>query len=426
MRIVILSLSCWASLLGFEVYGQAESVTAQKTEVAVAAVKAETGTVYDWAFSSGIAQGIRREYLNFERGGKVTFIAKDSKGIPLRAGSQVTGPKAGERFGQLLARVDERSDTEAVRGYEASLTAASLRIEQAKAQYQQAQNNLALAKTNFSRTESIWQQKLISKDQYESSRTELLNAKESERTALAELETAKSQEKSAIAELNQAKVGLEKTSIFAPFDGVLRKVNVNEGDYFSGPSGATTDKEREVSSAMVVVDTSQYEVTLNVPYYAADKLKEGQAVFLSWSSAALLSASKNQFSDNSVAIGTVFSVSPSISLEQRAIEVKVHTSQGAALLKDGLYVTAWIMIDKKQSALVIPDQAIVARDNKPYVYVVNNNQEVSLVAVELGIQDLDKVEVLSGLEVGMQVVTVGKHKLVNGTRVRLVESQNND
>ncbi|WDE06697.1 efflux RND transporter periplasmic adaptor subunit [Thalassomonas viridans] len=387
----------------------------------VRAVEVKTGTVYDWAFSEGVAQGIRREYLSFEKGGKITFIASDQQNIPLRAGSRVYGPKAGEKFGQLLARVDERADIESVREFEAALNAARLRIDQADSQLKQVKNNLQLAQSSFTRNESIWKKKLIPKEQYDASRTELLNAKESLTTAKAELATAKSQEKSALAQLNQAKVALEKTSIFAPFDGVLRKVNVRQGDYWGGPAGATSDREREASSAMVVVDTSQYEVTLNVPYYAGDKLQENQAVFLSWSSAKLLSAAKNHFSDNSVSQGHVYSVSPSINLEQRAIEVKVHTRSGAGLLKDGMHVTAWIMVDKKEDVTLVPNNAIVTRNNKPFVYRVTDQGQAELVAVQTGIEDLNQVEITDGLSPGMQVITEGKHKVVNGTKVRLVQ-----
>jgi len=395
-------------------------------KVAVSAVEAEKQDIYEWVFAEGLAQGLRREFLNFERGGKVTFIAKDDKGIALRAGTEVRGARNGERYGQLLARVDERSDTEQVHQNEAALVSARLGIEQAQSQMQQAENNLALSETSFARTESIWNKKLIPKEQFESARTELLNAKASLRLAEANLKTAKSQEKSAIAALNQAKVGLEKTSIFAPFDGVLRKVNIREGDYVAGPGAGSNDTEREVSSAMVVVDTSQYEVTLNVPYFLGEKLQENQPVYIGWSPVALAESAATGFEQGNVAKAYVFSVSPSISLDKRAIEVKVHTTQGADFLKDGLFVTAWILVDKKQNALTVPFNAIVTRDNQPYVYRINEQGNAELVKIRVGIESLEQVEVVSGLQAGQAVVTTGKHKLVDGTTVRVVRGQSGE
>ena len=393
---------------------------AQERKVSVEVKTVANSTIYDWAFSEGLAQGIRREYLNFEKGGKITFIAEDENGIAVRAGSQVQGPKSGERFGQLLARVDERTDLESVKNYEAALKSAQLAISLSQSKIKQAQNNYNLAKTSFARTEAVWKQKLIPKDQYESSRTELLNAEENLKTAKTELANAKNQERAAVAQLNQAKLGLEKTSIFAPFDGVLRKVNVTAGDFWTGPTGGVSDREKEAGSAMVVVDNSQYEVTLNVPYYAAGKLRELQPVFISWSSALLTQSAQSEFTDGLVAQGQIFSVSPSISLQQRAIEVKVHTDKGAELLKDGMHVMAWIMVDKKQDVLLIPNESLVIRNNKPYVFVEQDGK-AKLTKIEIGIEGLDNVEVTSGLTTGMRVITVGKHKLVDGTEVSVVQ-----
>ena len=412
----VLALSLTVVLVG----AFAPVVFAQAQTVAVEVRAVSTSTIYDWAFSEGLAQGIRREYLNFEKGGKITFIAEDQNGITVRAGSRVQGPKAGERFGQLLARVDERTDLESVKNYEATLNSAQLSISLSESRIKQAENNYNLAETSFARTEAVWKKRLIPKEQYESSRTELLNAKEVLNTAKTELANAKSQANSAIAQLNQAKLELEKTSIFAPFDGVLRKVNVREGDFWAGPSGGISDREKEVSSAMVVVDNSQYEVTLNVPYYAAGKLKENQIVFISWSSGLLTQSASSQFQDDLVARGRIFSVSPSISLEQRAIEVKVHTDKGAELLKDGMHVMAWILVDKKEDVLLVPNEAMVIRNNKRYVFVEDAGK-AKLTAIETGIEGLDKVEVLAGLMAGMKVITVGKHKVVDGTAVKTVQ-----
>ncbi|TMP36470.1 efflux RND transporter periplasmic adaptor subunit [Pseudoalteromonas rubra] len=387
---------------------------------AVEASSVTKQTIRDWAFAEGIAQGIRREYLNFESGGKVVFLADDQSGNRLRAGSFVTGPKPGERFGQLLARVDERTGAEAVKGYEASLRSAVLGIEQAQAQLHQAQNNHNLAKTSFERAQSMWERKLIAKERFEAVKTELLNAQQSMHTATAALDSARSQKLAAQAQLNQGKVNLEKTGIFAPFDGQLRTVNIRQGDYWAGPAAVMSDKDRETHAAMVVIDTSQYEVTLNVPYYAADKLAEGQTVYLSWSNEKLLNAANSGFTTGDISLGKIFSVSPSISLSKRAIEVKVHTFAGAQHLKDGMHVSAWIKVAEKPLALSVPHQAVMMRNNQPFVYVINAANKAQLTPVETGIEDLDRIEILSGLSAGQQVVVNGEHLLVHGSAVRVV------
>lgn len=389
--------------------------------VSVAVVQVQKDTIYDWVTAEGIAQGIRREYLNFERGGKVTFIARDDQGIPLRAGSFVRGPQAEGELGQLLASVDERADEEALKQSEAELRSAGLNVEQALSAMKQAKNSLALAESEFERIESIWKKKLISKQEYDASRTQLLNSREAIRTAKAQYEAAKSQQAAAGAGLNQARLGLEKTSIYAPFDGVLRRVNIRQGDYFSGP-GAGSDREQEVSSAMVVVDNSQYELTLNIPYYYADTVKELQSVLVALNSNIIDQVSQDRSGLDQITQGKVFSVSPGISLDTRAVEVKVHTTSGAQLLKDGLFVNAWILVNQKDDALVLPYEALVVRNNQFYVYTVSEQNKAQLVPVQVGIEGLRQVEVTAGLSEGDRIVTNGHHLLVNGTAVKVVQS----
>ena len=408
------------------VYSASEPVTSSSSisskAVSVAVIKVQKGTIYDWVTAEGLAQGIRREYLNFERGGKVTFIARDDQGIPLRAGSFVRGPQNEGQLGQLLASVDERADEEALKQSEAELRSARLNVEQTLSALKQAENNLALSESEFERTQAIWKKKLISKQDYDSSKTQLLNAREAIRTAKAQYESAKSQQAAATAGLNQARIGLEKTSIYAPFDGVLRRVNIRQGDYFAGPGGAVSDREQEISSAMVVIDNSQYELTLNIPYYYADTVQEKQSVLIALNSEVINQVSQDMTTRNQITQGEVFSVSPGISLDTRAIEVKVHTRSGAEYLKDGLFVNAWILVNQKDDALLLPYEALVIRNNRTFVYTVDSDNKARLTPVKVGIEGLRQVEVISGLSEGDQIVTTGHHQLVNGTLVKVVKT----
>ena len=264
------------------------------------------------------------------------------------------------------------------------------------------------------------EKKLISKKLFDVARTELLNDQEMLTTANSELSAALSDRDSTQADLNQTKVELEKTSIYAPFDGVLRIMNIRPGDYFAGPAPASSEREKESTSAAVIVDTSEYEITLNVPAYAGDELAEGQLVYIGASPQTIRLAAKTEFTRGKVAKGYVFSVSPSISLDKRAITVKVHTEQGAEYLKDGMYVNAWILTSQKKNAKVIPHSALLMRDNKPFVFVLKDNR-AWLRPITMGIFGDSSIEIINGLHLGDKVITTGKHKLVHGASVKVVE-----
>jgi multidrug efflux pump subunit AcrA (membrane-fusion protein) len=70
--------------------------------------------------------------------------------------------------------------------------------------------------------------------------------------------------------------------------------------------------------------------------------------------------------------------------------------------------------------LVIPRRAILFKQNKTYVFVMKQNQ-VSQREVTLGLTEEDHVEILSGLEQGEVIVTVGVEGLEDGERVEVVQ-----
>jgi multidrug efflux pump subunit AcrA (membrane-fusion protein) len=71
--------------------------------------------------------------------------------------------------------------------------------------------------------------------------------------------------------------------------------------------------------------------------------------------------------------------------------------------------------------LLVPQSAIVKNaDNQTIVYVTNADNQVEQRSVTLGLTQDDRVEVLSGLEEGDVVVTVGQAKLEDGAKVEVV------
>ncbi|AIU66511.1 efflux RND transporter periplasmic adaptor subunit [Vibrio coralliilyticus] len=386
----------------------------------VAVVKVVQGAIAERVLADGLAQGIRREYLNFEKSGRVTLISTDSEGVTLREGSRVSGPTNNVKLGQLIASIDERADKERLNQTKASLQSAEQRVIQAKSNLIRSENNLNLANENFKRVESIYVKKLIPKKQFDIANTEKLNAEENIKSAKSELQAARSILNSQIASLNQAKVELEKNSLYAPFDGILRTVNIRMGDYVSGPTHSVTERDREAASAIVVVDTSQYEVSLNVPAHLATNVTEGQNVYIASSAHDLQKAASANFELGRFTKGKVYAVSPSISLDKRSIRVKVHTEYGSEYLQDGMFVSAWIYTSLKENVLLLPYSAVISHDNKHYVYLVRDGR-AWLTPIEVGVYDERNIQIVSGLQAFEQVVTTGNHKLVHGSRIQVVE-----
>ena len=372
-----------------------------------------------WAFAEGTAEARNKAYLNFEQSGKVVHIGSQKDGSVLREGSRVFGPKDDVRLGQLLVSIDNRENSAQVEALEANLQSARERQREARAGLARANNDLEQAKRDHSRTRKIFEKGVVSRDEFDRSQTQLLNAETAVAAAESALKAVISEENSVAAELNRATVSLEKTSLFAPFDGVITGMNVDMDNYYYPPAGITTGREREATSGIVIVDDSSFEIQLEVPVSDAEKIKEGQTVYLANNDQALYRAAETNFENTTTVTGQVWSVSPSISLQSRSQLIKVRTNSDASSLRDGMFLKAWIATEEIPHTLVLPWSVLSFRDGSPYVYVINHEKEAERRWLTLGVQGLRDIQVISGLQAGDQVIVRGQHLVTDGSLVKV-------
>ncbi|MGI9275093.1 MAG: efflux RND transporter periplasmic adaptor subunit [Endozoicomonas sp.] len=373
-----------------------------------------------WVFAEGTAEALRKAFLNFEQPGKVVYLGEADDNGQVREGMRVSGPSENMPKGQLLARIDDRESSAAVRALEASLQSARERRKEAEAGKARAENDLKQAGQDFQRIAKIYDKGVVSRDEYERYNTNLKNARVSVDAADSVLKAATSRVRSAAAELNGSAVNLEKTSLFAPFGGVITAMNILEGNYYYPPAAAGSSREREASSAIVMIDDSSYEIRLEVSEADVSGIREGQAVYMASDDRMLYAAEKQGFKGTGFVKGRVWSVSPSQSLQRRSFLVKIRTEGDASSLRDGMFIRAWIATLEKQEALTLPWQVLSFRDNKPFVYVVRNDNTVEKRELAIGVQGLDKLEIVMGINAGERVVVRGQHLLAPGSKVQVL------
>ena len=414
------------SLLSLGIYRYNElttpiSATSEAKPVQVQSFTVLPTTIIDWTFSEGTAEALRKAFLDFEQSGKVVYIGELEDNSKLREGIRVFGPADGARNGQLLAQIDSRLNTAEVRGLEARLLSVREKSKEAAASLTQAENDQRQAELDFERMDEIYKKGVISRDQYEKSLTAKLNAAAAVTAAGSALQSAQAEIEGISADLNKATVSLEKTSLFAPFDGIITAVNIYEENYYYPPTGINSNRDREAAAAIVIIDDSQFEIQLEVPEEHAQKLQEGQTVYLAADDRSLYSAEKNGFIQSQVTKGTIWSVSPAYSLQRRSRLVKVRTHHTSNKLEDGQFVQAWIMSERKDNALSIPFEALSFQNGQPFVYVINDSNKSEKRWLKTGIEGLENIEVISGLKQNDEVVVRGQHLLSEGSHISRVK-----
>ena len=477
----------WLALLGVLLVGgvavwQPWSSTSEETvtqsepvRLSVRTTKAQREPIRAWVSSEGNVQAVNYKHLAFEVEGDVTYIA-DRDGRELREGDRVTA-------GELLASVDDRELLADVSQAQAAIAearqnraAAAAQVAQAQAQLQQARSQVQqvqaqvnkaqtgrnLAQTNLERYRFLVEEGAISESEFDSRVSTAQDAEADVTAASAEVAAARGQVNSAQAQvqaaqeqykatqsaittaqarLTQAQVALEGASLYAPFDGIVAYLNINEGEYYS-PQTVSSQLGGDYQGIlnripMVIIDPSQYEVIVELAGNNGDRVKTGQPAFIAsegniqqsvgtnaGNSAFTDSNSNTQqefLANNARARGEVFAVNPAITPGGRAIEATVRLQpETTGNIKHGEQVLTWIGVAEEPNAVVVPLNAIVYRDQTPYVFVVNSEGVIEQRQVQLGIRGITQQQITSGVEPEESVVTQGQNRLVDGAVVKIV------
>ncbi|MGI5070733.1 efflux RND transporter periplasmic adaptor subunit [Treponema pectinovorum] len=124
---------------------------------------------------------------------------------------------------------------------------------------------------------------------------------------------------------------------------------------------------------------------------------------------------------------TVFEVSPVLDTSTRTMGVKLRFDKEDSRVKVGMYGRVKLITDSVKNAIVVPSSAIITRDSKNYIYVVEPHTDkkstVKFVPVTVGITVDNKTEISQGLKVGDEIVIKGMSLLSDGAKVNVTFSR---
>jgi HlyD family secretion protein len=213
-----------------------------------------------------------------------------------------------------------------------------------------------------------------------------------------DFEMARNQVKLAEAAVDMARIQMHETTIRAPFDGVVAELYVTEGSMAAPQAPAALFVSKPV------------EVVLNVEESRISHVTEGQHAALQ------VTAYPGQ---DFPAIVT--NVAPTADSQSHTFAVQVTPLDDDHLLRSGMYANVSLLVEEKQETLLVPRAALTEIAGQEIVYVVNGDNTVEQRAVTTGLEEDGRVEILSGLTAGEQVVIAGQASLQDGTEVEIRE-----
>ncbi len=213
-------------------------------------------------------------------------------------------------------------------------------------------------------------------------------------TSQQNLDEAKAKLDAARARQTLDQVRLDKTVIRAPFAGTVGLRLVSPGAYVK-PGDDIANLE----------NIGSMKLDFRVPETYLARLGVGQT----------LTVRVDAYPDQGFE-GTIYAIDPALDPETRTVLLRARLPNKGNKLRPGLFARVSLILERRENALVAPEQAIVPLGQKIFVYRVVDGKAV-MTPVRLGLRRPGQVEILEGLNAGDQVVTDGQLKIRDGAAV---------
>ena len=391
------------------------------------------------------------------------------------------------RAGQLLCKVDARIYRDQVTRGEAGVNASraqyanalsnieSTRSRQLQviAQKEQLQAQLTQTKSSFKRNDQLHKDGVISDADFETAQSQLRQQEANIKALDAQIqaalndinssqktaEAAQYNVKSSEASLKELQTSLNRTSIYAPVDGVVSKLTIEKGERVVGTaqmSGTEIMRIANLSAMEVQIDVSENdilrlavgnEVDIEVDAFAGRKFK------------GHVSEVANTASNAFTATGAVNLTTDQVT--NFVVKVRIEPASYADLMRSGrppfrpgMSASVDIHTNTVNDALSVPIQAVTTRDEtvelkkakaasettgsqptekkaavqnvKEVVFVIVGDT-VKMVEVKTAVQDNQHIQIISGLKGDEEVVAAPfnliARKLKSGAKIQKVSEK---
>ncbi len=379
-RVISLAL---ALVLALSLAGCGEKTTEDTTPTGVA-VQVQTVASQDISTENTVS-------------GQVTAGSETSVYVTATAKCTAVYVEAGDavKAGDVICSLDMESSLAQYRAAEIGYTSAMSSYESQK---DVLDKQVALYEKTWNDTEALLAIGAASQVEVDSAELQYLSAAAQRDSTLAQLEAGVQNAKSGYEQLALAMENIDSQgNVIAPVDGVLASLTASEGSLVSP------------NYAVAVIDgAEQMKVSVMVSEALVPKIAIGDTVKVN------VNAADASFD------GTVRSAEKAANMQTKLYTVTVTVPAEVEGLLNGMFADVTFYTAVSEGAVAVPTDAILTSGETQYVFVVENGT-ARQVEVTTGLNSSGVTEITSGLEAGVQLVTVGQQYLTDGDAVRIVE-----
>ena len=399
----------------------------------VTIVEAKAASIVETVTASGTVQPEVEIAISPEVSGEIITLTVEE-------GDSVTA-------GQLLVRINPEIFRQGVNRAEAQLNQAKANAASQQANLARANANLTRQELDFNRQKQLFEQRVTSSADWETAQANYEVAQQDQKAAQQTANAGAFNVQSAQAALEDARENLNRTSIYAPASGTISKLNVDQGERVVGTSQMAGTEMLRIANLLAM------EVRVNVNENDISRVSLGDTAIIDVDAYAPL---EKQFKGIVTAIANTANDRASAdAVTEFEVKIRILNSSYADLLAEnpgqspfrpGMTASVDIRTDRKDNVLAVPLAAVTTRpesdlekaaeraeraanategdeeegamqDDSDWedsdeeeeelecVFVLQEDNSVTLREVTTGIKDFDNIEILSGLEKGDRIVS---------------------
>ncbi len=304
--------------------------------------------------------------------------------------------------GQTLAVLEVPELQAQVQGAEASIRRDSDAIRRAQSDVVRSESAHAASHAAYTRLKQASEQRpgLIAEQELDDS---LAKDKESEANVVsAQAALAEARNQLNIAEANRQQLAAMEayTHITAPFSGIITKRYADTGSLIQ----AGTTSSTQAMPVVRLAETDKFRLILPVPESAVPLVHLGNTVQVR------VPALRQTFE------GRVARFADALDQQTRTMHTEVDV-EGKDSLVLGMYAEVDLVLEHKATALTVPVQAVSRNGEENSVLVVGADNRIEERKVRLGMEGARRLEIVSGLREGEQVVIGSRSQYRTGERV---------
>ena len=354
------------------------------------------------------------------------------------------------RRGQVLARVYADIYQSQREQAAAMVNQQQATVDNSKAQLESLSSAMELAEKTYNRQKQLVDEKVISRAEFEQAENSYRSAKANYNAALQGIRSGQAGVASARASLDRASKDVSRTVVTAPMDGVVSLLNVKKGERVVGNSMMAG------TEMMRIADMSRIEVRVDVGENDIPKVHLGDSAIIEVDAYTnrKFKGIVTQIASSSVNAGAAAQVSGTTDVTNYKVYIRLLPESYKDLLnagsktfpfRPGMTASADIQTKRKPNVLAVEINAVTTREkgsdkvvtssadeNKEQgidnedsgnalsadldevVFVLKPDGTVKKVPVKTDIQDINHIEITSGIQAGDEVV-VAPYNVISKT-----------